>query len=69
MEVKVSGLDENMDAGSTQSQNLPMQVTTIKLKNDNYLKWSATIKFDIASCRRIVYINNRMRYPDEYDIS
>ncbi|KAF3782555.1 CHROMATIN REMODELING 25 protein [Nymphaea thermarum] len=46
------------DVGSTRTDNVPVQVTTIQLNKENYLRWSAAITMGIAG-RCIAYVNGR----------
>lgn len=55
-----------MDTGVNRPENILVQVTTIKLSKDNYIKWYAAIKVGIASHDRIFYINRKVK-QDEKD--
>ncbi|KAF3778190.1 hypothetical protein EJ110_NYTH43957 [Nymphaea thermarum] len=48
--------DQN-DIGAYRTENVPVQVTTIRLTKENYLKWSAAITMGIAGRGRIAYVN------------
>nr|VVV74199.1 unnamed protein product [Nymphaea colorata] len=52
-----SKTDVTFDTGSnTKSENLPVQVTFIRLNKDNYLSWSAALEIGITSRGRLPYI-------------
>ncbi|KAF3771504.1 hypothetical protein EJ110_NYTH60248 [Nymphaea thermarum] len=57
------------DVGSTRMDNVPVQVTTIQLNKENYLRWSAAITVGIAGRGRIVYVNGRKVEPVEGSIA
>ncbi|KAF3782556.1 hypothetical protein EJ110_NYTH16700 [Nymphaea thermarum] len=57
------------DVGSTRMDNVPVQVTTIKLNKENYLRWSAAITVGIAGRGRIAYVNGRKVEPVEGSIA
>ncbi|KAF3794460.1 hypothetical protein EJ110_NYTH07432 [Nymphaea thermarum] len=49
--------DVAFDAGiAPKSENLPVQVTPIRLTKDNYLSWSAALEIGITSRGRLPYI-------------
>ncbi|KAF3775201.1 hypothetical protein EJ110_NYTH50992 [Nymphaea thermarum] len=53
-------IDAAFDTGSnTKSENLPVQVTSIRLNKDNYLSWSAALEIRITSRGRLSYITGR----------
>lgn len=52
---------------SSKVENVPIQVTTIRLTKDNYLQWSAVITIGIARRGRIGYITGRKIPPAEID--
>ncbi|KAF3775436.1 hypothetical protein EJ110_NYTH50386 [Nymphaea thermarum] len=45
--------------------NIPVQVTTIRLTKDKYMCWLAAITIEIAGLGRIAYINGRKVEPHE----
>ncbi|KAF3775611.1 hypothetical protein EJ110_NYTH50009, partial [Nymphaea thermarum] len=55
------------DVGSM--DNVPVQVTTIQLNKENYLRWSAAITVGIAGRGRIAYVNGRKVEPVEGSIA
>ncbi|KAF3771992.1 hypothetical protein EJ110_NYTH58593, partial [Nymphaea thermarum] len=57
------------DVGSTRMDNVPVQVTTIQLNKENYLRWSAAITVGIAGRGRIAYVNGRKVEPIEGSIA
>ncbi|KAF3772924.1 Retrovirus-related Pol polyprotein from transposon TNT 1-94 [Nymphaea thermarum] len=57
------------DVGSTRTDNVPVQVTTIQLNKENYLRWSAAITMGIAGRGRIAYVNGRKVEPVEGSIA
>ncbi|KAF3791632.1 hypothetical protein EJ110_NYTH12978 [Nymphaea thermarum] len=57
------------DVGSTRMDNVPVQVTTIQLNKENYLRWSAAITVGIAGKERIAYVNGRKVEPVEGNIA
>ncbi|KAF3785939.1 hypothetical protein EJ110_NYTH19191 [Nymphaea thermarum] len=57
------------DVGSTRTDNVPVQVTTIQLNKENYLRWSAVITEGIAGRGRIAYVNGRKVEPVEGSIA
>ncbi|KAF3783368.1 hypothetical protein EJ110_NYTH32050 [Nymphaea thermarum] len=58
-----------LDVGSTRMDNVPVQVTTIQLNKENYLRWSAAITVGIAGRGRIAYVNGRKVEPVEGSIA
>ncbi|KAF3777416.1 hypothetical protein EJ110_NYTH45839 [Nymphaea thermarum] len=57
-----------LDAGSTsKTENVPIQVTSIRLTKDNYLSWSATLEIDITSRGRLSYITGDKPAPSKSD--
>uniref|UniRef100_A0A5K1C0K3 Retrotransposon Copia-like N-terminal domain-containing protein n=1 Tax=Nymphaea colorata TaxID=210225 RepID=A0A5K1C0K3_9MAGN len=52
---------------TTKSENLPVQVTSIRLNKDNYLSWSATLEIGITSCGRLPYITGEKPAPSKTD--
>ncbi|KAF3772133.1 hypothetical protein EJ110_NYTH58666 [Nymphaea thermarum] len=49
--------DAGLDAGSvSKAENVPLQVTSIRLTKDNYLSWSAALEIGITSRGRLSYI-------------
>ncbi|KAF3778681.1 hypothetical protein EJ110_NYTH42805 [Nymphaea thermarum] len=57
------------DVGSTRTDNVPVQVTTIQLNKENYLRWSTAITMGIAGRGRIAYVNGRKVEPVEGSIA
>ncbi|KAF3776687.1 hypothetical protein EJ110_NYTH47623 [Nymphaea thermarum] len=57
------------DVGSTRTDNVPVQVTTIQLNKENYLWWSAAITMGIAGRGRIAYVNGKKVEPVEGSIA
>ncbi|KAF3771833.1 hypothetical protein EJ110_NYTH59407, partial [Nymphaea thermarum] len=53
------------DVGVSRTENIPVQVTTIRLTKENYLQWSAAITMGIAGRGRIAYVNGRKTEPVE----
>ncbi|KAF3782702.1 hypothetical protein EJ110_NYTH24410 [Nymphaea thermarum] len=60
--------DVVLDAGSApKSENVPIQVTSIRLTKDNYLSWSAALEIGITSCGRLSYITGDKPAPSKSD--
>ncbi|KAF3789765.1 Golgin candidate 3 [Nymphaea thermarum] len=60
--------DVVIDAGITpKSENLPVQVTPIRLTKDNYLSWSAALEIGITSRGRLPYITGDKPAPSKTD--
>ncbi|KAF3772704.1 hypothetical protein EJ110_NYTH57215 [Nymphaea thermarum] len=57
------------DVGSTRAENVPVQVTTIQLNKENYIRWSAAITLGIAGRGCIAYVNGRKVEPVEGSIA
>ncbi|KAF3780462.1 hypothetical protein EJ110_NYTH39182 [Nymphaea thermarum] len=51
------------DVGTVRTDNVLVQVTTIWLTKENYLRWSAAITMGIAGRGRIAYVNGRKVEP------
>ncbi|KAF3773351.1 hypothetical protein EJ110_NYTH55507 [Nymphaea thermarum] len=49
------------------SENLPVQVTSIRLTKDNYLSWSAALEIGITSRGRLPYITGDKPAPSKTD--
>ncbi|KAF3772155.1 hypothetical protein EJ110_NYTH58588 [Nymphaea thermarum] len=47
------------EIGAYRTENVPVQVTTIRLTKENYLPWSAAMTMGIAGRGRIAYIDGR----------
>ncbi|KAF3784918.1 hypothetical protein EJ110_NYTH29198 [Nymphaea thermarum] len=47
------------------TENIPVEVTTIRLTKDNYLRWSAVIIMEIVGWGRISYVNRKKTEPPE----
>ncbi|KAF3783486.1 hypothetical protein EJ110_NYTH19480 [Nymphaea thermarum] len=63
-----SKTDVTFDTGSnTKSENLPVQVTSIRLNKDNYLSWSAALEIGITSRGRLPYITGEKPAPSKTD--
>ncbi|KAF3777921.1 hypothetical protein EJ110_NYTH44756 [Nymphaea thermarum] len=61
-------IDDALDTGSnTKSENLPVQVTSIRLNKDNYLSWSAALEIGITSRGRLSYITGEKLAPSKTD--
>ncbi|KAF3792615.1 hypothetical protein EJ110_NYTH11159 [Nymphaea thermarum] len=57
-----------IDAGiAPKSENLPVQVTPIRLTKDNYLSWSAALEIGITSRGRLPYITGDKPAPSKTD--
>ncbi|KAF3783331.1 hypothetical protein EJ110_NYTH32497 [Nymphaea thermarum] len=60
--------DVALDASITpKSENLPFQVTPIRLTKDNYLSWSAALEIGITSRGRLPYITGDKPAPSKTD--
>ncbi|KAF3793952.1 hypothetical protein EJ110_NYTH08527 [Nymphaea thermarum] len=60
--------DAGLDAGSaSKAENVPIQVTTIRLTKDNYLSWSAALEIGITSRGRLSYITGDKPAPIKSD--
>ncbi|KAF3773671.1 hypothetical protein EJ110_NYTH54869, partial [Nymphaea thermarum] len=60
--------DVAIDAGiAPKSENLPVQVTPIRLTKDNYLSWSAALEIGITSRGRLPYITGDKPAPSKTD--
>ncbi|KAF3771824.1 hypothetical protein EJ110_NYTH59430 [Nymphaea thermarum] len=60
--------DVVLDAGiAPKSENLPVQVTPIRLTKDNYLSWSAALEIGITSRGRLPYITGNKPAPSKTD--
>ncbi|KAF3772126.1 hypothetical protein EJ110_NYTH58447 [Nymphaea thermarum] len=60
--------DAGLDAGSaSKAENVPIQVTSIRLTKDNYLSWSAALEIGITSRGRLSYITGDKPAPLKYD--
>ncbi|KAF3774068.1 hypothetical protein EJ110_NYTH53965 [Nymphaea thermarum] len=60
--------DVAFDAGiAPKSENLPVQVTHIRLTKDNYLSWSAALEIGITSRGRLPYITGDKPAPSKTD--
>ncbi|KAF3771481.1 hypothetical protein EJ110_NYTH59925 [Nymphaea thermarum] len=61
-------IDDALDTGSnTKSENLLVQVTSIRLNKDNYLSWSAALEIGITSRGRLSYITGEKPAPSKTD--
>uniref|UniRef100_A0A5K1AIL7 Uncharacterized protein n=1 Tax=Nymphaea colorata TaxID=210225 RepID=A0A5K1AIL7_9MAGN len=56
---------DQADVDATRIENIPIQVTTIRLTKENYLQCSAAITMGIAGRGRIAYVNGRKIKPVE----
>ncbi|KAF3786685.1 hypothetical protein EJ110_NYTH24854 [Nymphaea thermarum] len=52
---------------TTKSENMPVQVTSIRLNKDNYLSWSAALEIGITSRGRLPYITREKPAPSKID--
>ncbi|KAF3772161.1 hypothetical protein EJ110_NYTH58478 [Nymphaea thermarum] len=60
--------DVVLDAGSaSKTENVPIQVTSIRLTKDNYLSWSAALEIGITSRGRLSYITGDKPAPSKSD--
>ncbi|KAF3773376.1 hypothetical protein EJ110_NYTH55440 [Nymphaea thermarum] len=60
--------DVALDTGiAPKSENLPVQVTPIRLTKDNYLSWSAALEIGIRSRGRLPYITGDKPAPSKTD--
>ncbi|KAF3771704.1 hypothetical protein EJ110_NYTH59760 [Nymphaea thermarum] len=67
-EEMVPKSDAAFDTGSApKSENLPVQVTSIRLTKDNYLSWSAALEIGITSRGRLPYITGDKPTPNKSD--
>ncbi|KAF3772158.1 hypothetical protein EJ110_NYTH58473, partial [Nymphaea thermarum] len=63
-ELLGSPKNAGLDAGSaSKAENVPIQVTSIRLIKDNYLSWSAALEIGITSCGRLSYITGDKPAP------
>ncbi|KAF3784903.1 hypothetical protein EJ110_NYTH27595 [Nymphaea thermarum] len=63
-----SSKDADLDAGSaSKAENVPIQVTSIRLTKDNYLSWSAALEIGITSRGRLSYITGDKPAPLKSD--
>ncbi|KAF3776301.1 hypothetical protein EJ110_NYTH48599 [Nymphaea thermarum] len=62
--------DVAFDTGSNpKSENVPVQVTSIRLNKDNYLSWSVAFEIGITSRGRLPYIIGERPAPSKTDPS
>ncbi|KAF3771865.1 hypothetical protein EJ110_NYTH59306 [Nymphaea thermarum] len=62
-------IDTAFDTDSnTKGENLPVQVTSIRLNKDNYLSWSAALEIGITSRGRLSYIAGEKPAPSKTDL-
>ncbi|KAF3772915.1 hypothetical protein EJ110_NYTH56596 [Nymphaea thermarum] len=54
---------DQTEIGAYRTESVPVQVTTIRLTKENYLKWSAAITMGIAGRGRIAYVNGSKVEP------
>ncbi|KAF3771627.1 hypothetical protein EJ110_NYTH59973, partial [Nymphaea thermarum] len=67
-ELLGSPKNAGLDAGSTsKAENVPIQVTSIRLTQDNYLSWSAALEIGITSRWRLSYITGDKPAPPKSD--
>ncbi|XP_049934272.1 uncharacterized protein LOC116256790 isoform X2 [Nymphaea colorata] len=60
--------DAVLDTGSaSKTENVPIQVTSIRLTKDNYLSWSAALEIGITSRGRLSYITGDKPAPIKSD--
>ncbi|KAF3771728.1 hypothetical protein EJ110_NYTH59709, partial [Nymphaea thermarum] len=57
------------EAGAAKTENIPVQVATIRLTKENYLQWSTAITMGIAGRGRIAYVNGRKVEPVETSVA
>lgn len=60
--------NNKLEVYSTEGSSSRIQVTTIKLTKDNYLKWYIVITMGIAKRGRIKHITGRRLPPPENDL-
>ncbi|KAF3780131.1 hypothetical protein EJ110_NYTH39989, partial [Nymphaea thermarum] len=64
----ITKTDMSIDAGiAPKSENVPVQVTPIRLTKDNYLSWSAALEIGITSRGRLPYITGDKPAPSKTD--
>ncbi|KAF3779043.1 hypothetical protein EJ110_NYTH34973 [Nymphaea thermarum] len=56
------------EIGGVRTENIPVQVTTIRLTKENDMQWSAAMTMGIAARGRIAYINGRTIEPNEMNV-
>ncbi|KAF3778826.1 hypothetical protein EJ110_NYTH42861 [Nymphaea thermarum] len=67
-ELMGSPKDAGLDAGSaSKAENVPIQVTSIRLTKDNYLSWSAALEIGITSRGHLSYITGDKPAPLKSD--
>ncbi|KAF3771844.1 hypothetical protein EJ110_NYTH58198 [Nymphaea thermarum] len=67
-ELLGSPKNAGLNAGSTsKAENVPIQVTSIRLTKDNYLSWSAALEIGITSRGRLSYITGDKPAPPKSD--
>ncbi|KAF3773063.1 hypothetical protein EJ110_NYTH56289, partial [Nymphaea thermarum] len=67
-ELLGSPKNAGLDAGNTsKAENVPIQVTSIRLTQDNYLSWSAALEIGITSRGRLSYITGDKPAPPKFD--
>ncbi|KAF3775379.1 COP9 signalosome complex subunit 5 [Nymphaea thermarum] len=67
-ELLGSPKNAGLDAGSaSKAENVPIQVTSIRLTKDNYLSWSAALEIGITSRGRLSYITGDKPAPLKSD--
>lgn len=52
-----------VDSSAIKSDNVLVQVTTLKLTKENYIHWDVVIIMENAGRNRIDYINGRQQQP------
>ncbi|KAF3778855.1 hypothetical protein EJ110_NYTH42785 [Nymphaea thermarum] len=57
------------EVGDFRTENMPVQVTTIRLTKENYFQWSAAMTMGIAGRGKIAYINGRKIEPAETNVA
>ncbi|KAF3785990.1 hypothetical protein EJ110_NYTH24012 [Nymphaea thermarum] len=67
-ELMGSSKDAGLDSGSaSKAENVPIQVTSIRLTKDNYLSWSTALEIGITSRGRLSYITGDKPAPLKSD--
>ncbi|KAF3782467.1 hypothetical protein EJ110_NYTH34295 [Nymphaea thermarum] len=56
---------DRVDVEASKTENIHVQVTTIRLTKDNYLHWSAAITMGIVGWGQITYVNGKKTEPLE----
>ncbi|KAF3773074.1 hypothetical protein EJ110_NYTH55332 [Nymphaea thermarum] len=57
------------EVGGVRTENIHVQVTTIRLTKENYLQWSTAMTMGIAGRGKIAYINGKKIEPAETNVA